>query len=998
MGLSLCAAALAFAVPATAQARDGGATGEQSSGQAPGTVWRATVGPVGLTAQAGTDTVETVVAPPIDCAFLKFRDAESKALDQPLQFAEPHAVDLRVDGKSKWTSLPEDNLLWRKRFVVPGALGVNIGMRNVSLPPGAKLFVYSEESGDVFGPYTSAHNRPHRELWTPVVPGENVVLEVSLPADSRNDFSLDVSAVNGSYRDFYKLLAEKQGNCNIDVVCSEGDPWRREIRSAGVYSVSGTFLCSGTMVMNERRDFRNYFLTAYHCGVSSRNAASMVVYWNFESPTCGQLGGGSLAQYTAGATFRASYSASDFCLVELNQSPDPAFGVYYAGWERGGIAPAKSVCIHHPGCDEKAISFVNTALRSTAYLSNTESADANHWRVVAWDLGTTEPGSSGSGLWNAATRRLVGQLHGGYSSCAAITASDWYGKISSSWTGGGLSTSRLSDWLDPDGTGVTGVDGGDPTGDDNYENNDSLATAYDFSTEQTWLSSVAGQGVQLDEDWYKILVWPAGNERVQIDCRFQHAAGDIDIGLYDATNKLLAYSYGIWDNEFVEYTVPTAGVYYIKVSYANHGNTYDLWWDDMPPLAEPMPDLVVKSMTHTPSEPEPGTVVTFSATVKNQGTAAAAPAFSLGFWSNLSSAPSIATAPEQDADCTTLAAGASTVVTFSVTAPAAGTYTARAFADRWSGTSEVAEGNEDNNAGPAPSGYSWTVVAPPQPDLLVKSITVSPTNPTPGTTVSFTVTVTNQGTSAASPSFSLGFWSARTSAPEISTTAEKSASLGTIAAGAVSTVVFTATAPTAGTYTAWAYADRGASAVAESVETNNAGPLPSGFSWTVRSGATAYPNGVPPNVPGRIEMEKFDKGGQGVAYLDTYGTVNGSTYRPGELVDLAKATTANNGWYVRDAVAGEWLNYTVNATAAGSYKLAVRYKSAKAGGTFHIECDGVPVSGTLTVKATATLWQSLTVTGVPLSAGTHQIRVVLDKNGLGGTVALFDSMTFSVVR
>jgi hypothetical protein len=833
-------------------------------------VWRATAGPVGLTAAAGTDTVEAVVAQPLDCAFLKFRDAEGKTADQPLQFAEPHAVDLRVDAKAKWTAMPEDNLLWRKRFVVPGALGVNIGMKNVVLPPGAKVFVYSEESGDVFGPYTSAHNRPHRELWTPVVPGENVVLEILLPSEAKRDFSLYVAVVNGAYRDFYKLLAEKQqGSCNIDVVCAEGDPWRREIRSVGVYSVSGTFLCSGTMVMNERRDFRNYFLTANHCGVSSRNAASMVVYWNFESPTCGQLGGGSLAQYTAGATFRASYSASDFCLVELNQSPDPAFGVYYAGWERGGIAPANSVCIHHPDCEEKAISFVNTALRSTAYLSNTESASANHWRVVAWNLGTTEPGSSGSGLWNAATRRLVGQLHGGYASCTATTSSDWYGKISSSWTGGGLSSSRLSDWLDPDGSGITGMDGGDPTGDDNYENNDSMATAYDFSTEQTWLSSVAGLGVQLDEDWYKILVWPAGNERVQIDCRFQHAAGDIDIGLYDATSKLLAYSYGIWDNEFIEYTVPTAGVYYVKVFYSNQGNTYDLWWDDMPPLAEPMPDLVVKSMA------------------------------------------------------------------------------------------------------------------------------ISPTNPTPGTTVSFTVTVSNQGAVAASPSFSLGFWSARTSAPEIGTTAEKSASLGTIAAGAVSTVVFTATAPTAGTYTAWAYADRDSSAVAESVETNNAGPMPSGFSWTVTAGATAFPNGIPPNVPGRIEMEKFDNGGQGVAYRDIYGTVNGSTYRPGELVDLAKATTAKNGWYVRDTVAGEWLNYTVNATAAGSYKLAVRYKSAKAGGTFHIECDGVAVTASTAVRATSGYWANLVFTGVSLSTGTHQIRVVMDKNGLGGTVAFFDCVTFS---
>lgn len=997
----LLAAAIAFPAVALSQNAGFGSQTDVDAGRAATAANRVTAGPFGLTTDAGTDAVEVLVTEPLDSAFLKFRDAEAKNLDQPVQFAEPRQVNLKIDGLSRWTRLPEDKLLWRKKFVVPGALGVNIGMKNVFLPSGAKLFIYSEESGDVFGPYTSAHNQPHRELWTPVVPGENAIVEISLPSDMRKDLSLDVAVVNGSYLDFYKLLAEKQGSCNIDVVCPQGDPWRREIRSVGAYSLNGSFVCTGTMVMNQREDFRNYFLTAYHCGISAANAATMVVYWNFQSPTCGQLGGGSLAQNQGGATFRANYSGSDFCLVELNQSPDPAFDVHYAGWERGGTAPAKSVCIHQPGVDEKAISFVDTPLRSTAYLGTNESDSANHWRVVKWTLGTTEPGSSGSGLWNASTHRLVGQLHGGYASCVATNSSDWYGKLSTSWTGNGTTSTRLSDWLDPDGTGIAGMDGRDPTGDDNYENNDSLAAAYDFSTEETWLSSIAGLGVQMDEDWYKIQVWPAGNERVQIDCRFSHEAGDIDVELYNSAGSMLAFSRGIWDNEFIEYTVPTTGVYYIKVYYANAGNVYDLWWDDMPPIAGPMPDLVVMSMTHTPTNPMPGDTVTFTATVRNQGKAVAMPPFSLGFWSSRSSAPELATAPEHTDNCDEeIAAGKSATFTFSVTAPAAGDHTAWAYADQWNGASEVDEGNESNNAGPAPEGYAWTVYSPPMPDLVVRSIACTPTNPTPGATVTFAVTVTNQGTAAASSPFSIGFWSARDLQPGISTVPEKSINSGSLAMGAATTVVFTATASTAGTYSAWAYVDRanGAGEITETNENNNAGPGVSGYSWAVKSGSTPYPKGVPAPIPGRIEMEKFDKGGQGVAYRDTYGTVNGSTYRPGELVDLARATTAQNGWYVRDTVAGEWMNYTVNATASGSYKAVVRYKSAKAGGMFHIEVDGVAVTASTAVKATSGYWVNLTFSGIPLPAGTHQVRMVMDKNGLGGTVAFFDCVTFSIPR
>jgi hypothetical protein len=86
--------------------------------------------------------------------------------------------------------------------------------------------------------------------------------------------------------------------------------------------------------------------------------------------------------------------------------------------------------------------------------------DGTHWRIDDWEDGTTEPGSSGSGLWDQ-NHRLVGQLHGGYASCTSIT-SDWYGRIARSWEGGGSSATRLRDWLDPASTGTMVLDGEDP--------------------------------------------------------------------------------------------------------------------------------------------------------------------------------------------------------------------------------------------------------------------------------------------------------------------------------------------------------------------------------------------------------------------------------------------------------------------------------------------------------------------------------------------------------
>ena len=68
--------------------------------------------------------------------------------------------------------------------------------------------------------------------------------------------------------------------------------------------------------------------------------------------------------------------------------------------------------------DVKAISFANSAPDTTAYNSPTHDPAGNHWRVL-WDSGVTEPGSSGSCLFDATSKRCIGQLHGGPSVCGA---------------------------------------------------------------------------------------------------------------------------------------------------------------------------------------------------------------------------------------------------------------------------------------------------------------------------------------------------------------------------------------------------------------------------------------------------------------------------------------------------------------------------------------------------------------------------------------------------
>ena len=117
-------------------------------------------------------------------------------------------------------------------------------------------------------------------------------------------------------------------------------------------------------------------------------------------------------------------------------------------------------------------------------------------------------------------------------------------------------------------------------GDDQYESNNYLSSAYDLSSnENTWLSTIDGYGVQADDDWYMINV-TSGYERVIVDLRFTHADGNIDVELLDVYGNSVVWSVSSTDNEYIDYIVSAPGTYYIRVYQNNDGNTYDLWWDD----------------------------------------------------------------------------------------------------------------------------------------------------------------------------------------------------------------------------------------------------------------------------------------------------------------------------------------------------------------------------------------------------------------------------------
>lgn len=115
--------------------------------------------------------------------------------------------------------------------------------------------------------------------------------------------------------------------------------------------------------------------------------------------------------------------------------------------------------------------------------------------------------------------------------------------------------------------------------------------------------------------------------------------------------------------------------------------------------------------------------------------------------------------------------------------------------------------------------------------------------------------------------------------------------------------------------------------------------------------------GTPQTIPGRIEAETYDTGGEGVAYHDCEATNHGGAFRPAEGVDLENCSegTVNVGWMC----SGEWFNITLDAPFAGPFDVRSRVASQATGGSFRLESDGVDVSGPIAVPVTGG-WQSWT--------------------------------------
>ncbi len=463
---------LLLAGPAFAQQRPATQPATQRTAQ-PATQRSAQALPLGRVARVEMAAVD-------NDALIARDEARTTTEPRPFRFAEPFATNLSARNAGTWETLEDGTRVWRLVVASDGAYSLNLGFSRFRLPDGAALWLYPAGEAPHFRAFTSADNETHGELWTPIIRGDEVVVELNLPATKLGaglDFELELAQVNHAYRPFGVRVetaedAARSGSCNVDVVCPEGNGYRDIIRSVGAYTRGGVDICSGSAMNNTAGDGSPYFLTADHCGNSAANAPSVVIYWNYENSTCrppgsaesGGPGDGTLDQFSSGTIFLdtsggGTSGGPDWTLLETDDPIPPEYSVFLNGWDRRDQATSSAIAIHHPQVEEKRISFENDPTSITSYLQDAPNPNGTHIRIADWDLGTTEGGSSGSPLFSP-EKRVIGQLSGGFASCSSQTP-DWYGRMARDMTTG------LEVFLDPGNTGaefIDGIEAGNPPG------------------------------------------------------------------------------------------------------------------------------------------------------------------------------------------------------------------------------------------------------------------------------------------------------------------------------------------------------------------------------------------------------------------------------------------------------------------------------------------------------------------------------------------------------
>ncbi len=136
----------------------------------------------------------------------------------------------------------------------------------------------------------------------------------------------------------------------------------------------------------------------------------------------------------------------------------------------------------------------------------------------------------------------------------------------------------------------------------------------------------------------------------------------------------------------------------------------------------------------------------------------------------------------------------------------------------------------------------------------------------------------------------------------------------------------------------------------------------------------------PNNLPNRIQAEWYKIGGEGMGYHDLTSGNSGAVFRNDD-VDIAVTNDLSGNYHVTDIEAGEYLNYDIYSPSEQYYTVTMRVKTTSAGvKSIRILIDGTDVGKDCSFSSVSN-WTNISINGVRVPAGDHELRIVCETGG-----------------
>ncbi len=324
-----------------------------------------------------------------------------------------------------------DQAVWRAALTSPGASSLRLRLTGFDAPGDLYLTGGGSDLNYV-GPYSARGPQGDGDYWSGIIRGDTVTVHYLLPAGSGTPSRLPFQIASLAHlRGLPPPISEDglQDNragesepvarsivgCHIDVSCYPEWESRTQPSVAKILIPrgSGWIQCSGVLI-NPRyeSDTTLLMLTAGHCLSSNEQAMNAVFVWNDQTTQCyGQPPSRYQLAQTTGARLidYRDDRTGDWALLRLSkQAVLRVSGYWSRGWTAGYIRDETPVvAVSHPDAAFKRLSLGHLEHSRWTGLSETD------YTGIRWRQGTTEGGSSGSGVLRESDGRLVGVMVGG---------------------------------------------------------------------------------------------------------------------------------------------------------------------------------------------------------------------------------------------------------------------------------------------------------------------------------------------------------------------------------------------------------------------------------------------------------------------------------------------------------------------------------------------------------------------------------------------------------